>query len=233
VGNAGGANRLGRFCGTASGLASALTAGGREKLVIGRTEGYIGIMIDDLITKGADEPYRMFTSRAEFRLHLRIDNADLRLMAAGRRVGLVTDERWAFFEDKQRQYEVLRSCLRTHRHGQWLRRPEASISEIGGWVRDCLGDVPVRGLLATVETEMKYGGYIAQQERVIERLKEAERRPIPAEFAFRGIPGLSSEISEKLERVRPLTLGHAARVPGVTPAALAVLDVYLSLNRVS
>jgi tRNA uridine 5-carboxymethylaminomethyl modification enzyme len=190
-------------------------------------------MIDDLITKGADEPYRMFTSRAEFRLHLRIDNADLRLTAAGRRVGLVTDERWAFFEDKQRQYEVLRSCLRTHRHGQRLRRPEASISEIGGWVRDCLGDVPVRGLLATVETEMKYGGYIAQQERVIERLKEAERRPIPAEFAFRGIPGLSSEISEKLERVRPLTLGHAARVPGVTPAALAVLDVYLSLNRVS
>jgi len=204
---------------------------GLAPVIIGRTEGYTGILIDDLITKGADEPYRMFTSRAEFRLHLRIDNADERLTALGRRAGLVTDERWELFSRKQSQKDRLRAALQRHPHGQWLKRPEASIGEIGPWVREALGEEPVRGLLTTVETEVKYNGYIAQQERQIERLKGAERRPIPDSFGF-GIPGLSREIREKLERVRPGTLGQAARIPGVTPAAIAILDVYLSLNRV-
>jgi tRNA uridine 5-carboxymethylaminomethyl modification enzyme len=203
-----------------------------EPVIVARTEGYTGILIDDLITKGADEPYRMFTSRAEFRLHLRIDNADERLTPIGRRVGLVTDERWQRFTEKQQQKITLQQALQQHRYGQWLKRPEARISEIGSWIRELLGAEPVRGLLATIETEIKYAGYIAQQERQIERLKKAEGRQIPSEFVFKAIPGLSREIGEKLEKVQPATLGQAARIPGVTPAAVAILDVYLSLARV-
>ncbi len=219
------------------GLVAALNAacklGGRDPVRIGRTEGYTGILIDDLVTKGADEPYRMFTSRAEYRLHLRIDNADVRLTPVGRRAGLVTDERWELLTRKLAQKERLTAALESHRNGQWLKRPESKISEVHGWIVEVLGEEPVRGLLATVETEVKYSGYISQQERQIERLKDAERRPIPAAFGFDGIPGLSREIRDKLEKVRPGTLGQAARIPGVTPAAVAILDVYLSLSRVS
>jgi tRNA uridine 5-carboxymethylaminomethyl modification enzyme len=114
----------------------------------------------------------------------------------------------------------------------WLKRPESRIAEVRPWICEVLGADPVRGLLATVETEIKYNGYIQQQERQMDRLKDAERRPIPAEFEFRGIPGLSREVQDKLERVRPVTLGQASRIPGVTPAAIAVLDCYLSLSRV-
>jgi tRNA uridine 5-carboxymethylaminomethyl modification enzyme len=218
--------------GLIAGINAACSLAGKEEVVIGRTEGYTGILIDDLITKGADEPYRMFTSRAEFRLHLRIDNADARLTPIGRRAGLVTDERWAIFTQKQAQKERLSAALVSQRKDQWLRRPEVSINEIAGWVREVLGDEPATGLLTTVETEVKYSGYIAQQERQMVRLKDAERRPIPEEFSYSGIPGLSREIQDRLTRVRPGTLGQAARIPGVTPAAIAVLDVYLSLDRV-
>ena len=219
--------------GLVAGINAACALSGRDPVVIGRTEGYTGILIDDLITKGADEPYRMFTSRAEFRLHLRIDNADLRLTPMGRRAGLVTDERWAVFSRKLEQKEKLEAALGRHKYGQWLKRPEVSIGEIAGWIREVLGEDPACGLLTAVEVEAKYSGYMAQQERQIERLKDAERRPIPAEFEFAAIPGLSREIRDKLERVRPATLGQAARIPGVTPAAIAVLDCYLSLARVS
>jgi tRNA uridine 5-carboxymethylaminomethyl modification enzyme len=218
--------------GLVAGMNAACRLGGKDAVVIGRTEGYTGILIDDLITKGADEPYRMFTSRAEFRLHLRIDNADARLTPLGRRAGLVTDGRWEVFTRKQGQKERLTKALGEHRYGQWLKRPEASIAEISGWVRETLSEEPALGLLNTVETEAKYSGYISQQERQMERLKHAERRRIPPEFGFAGIPGLSREIREKLERVRPATLGQAARIPGVTPAAIAVLDVYLSVGYV-
>jgi tRNA uridine 5-carboxymethylaminomethyl modification enzyme len=218
--------------GLIAGINAACSLAGKEEVVIGRTEGYTGILIDDLITKGADEPYRMFTSRAEFRLHLRMDNADARLTPIGRRAGLVTDERWAIFTQKQAQKERLSAALVSQRKDQWLRRPEVSINEIAGWVREVLGDEPATGLLTTVETEVKYSGYIAQQERQMVRLKDAERRPIPEEFSYSGIPGLSREIQDRLTRVRPGTLGQAARIPGVTPAAIAVLDVYLSLDRV-
>ena len=218
--------------GLVAGMNAACRLGGRDGIVIGRTEGYTGILVDDLITKGTDEPYRMFTSRAEFRLHLRIDNADARLTPLGRRAGLVTDGRWEIFTRKQRQKERLTKALEEHRHGQWLKRPEASIAEISGWIREALGEEPALGLLKTVETEAKYSGYISQQERQMERMKHAERRSIPAEFGFAGIPGLSREVRDKLERVRPATLGQAARIPGVTPAAIAVLDVYLSVGHV-
>ncbi len=218
--------------GLIAGMNAACRLAGKEAVVIGRTEGYTGILIDDLISKGAEEPYRMFTSRAEFRLHLRIDNADVRLTPIGRRAGLVTDERWEVFTRKLRQRERLMHGLEHHRNGTWLKRPEASIGELSGWVREVLGEDPVSGVLATVETETKYSGYIQQQERQMERMKDAGRRPIPAEFAFGGIPGLSREVQDKLDRVRPSTLGQAARIPGVTPAAIAILDVYLSLSRV-
>ncbi len=218
--------------GLVAGINAAARLSGKDPIMIGRTDGYTGILIDDLITKGADEPYRMFTSRAEFRLHLRIDNADARLTPIGWRAGLATEERWRGFQRKQSQMDRLRRALEGHRHGQWLKRPEARLEEVSGWVAEILGEPPVAGVMTTVETECKYSGYIAQQERQIDRLKAAERRPIPAEFGFGGIPGLSREVQDKLERVRPATLGQAARIPGVTPAAIAVLDVYLSLGRV-
>ena len=216
--------------GLIAGMNAAAHLQGAEKVVLGRTEGYTGILIDDLITKGADEPYRMFTSRAEFRLHLRIDNADSRLTPLGRRAGLVRDDRWEFFTRKETQRLKLLAAFEGHRNGQWLKRPEVSIQEILPWIREVLGEEPVRGVLSTVETVIKYGGYIQQQERQMARLKDSGGRLIPSAFEFSAIPGLSREVKDKLERVRPETLGQAARIPGVTPAAIAVLDCYLTLS---
>lgn len=217
--------------GLIAGMNAACALSGRDPVVIGRTEGYSGILIDDLITKGADEPYRMFTSRAEYRLHLRIDNADARLTPIGRRAGLVRDDRWEVFSEKQSQVAKVGQALACQpRHTQWLKRPESSIQELLPWVREVLGAEPVRGVLQTVETETKYSGYITQQLKQMDRLKDSERKTIPAEFRYRGIPGLSREVMDKLERVRPGTLGQAARIPGVTPAAIAILDVYVSLR---
>jgi len=233
--------------GLLAGINAAGKLGGREPVVIGRTEGYIGILVDDLVNKGADEPYRMFTSRAEFRLHLRIDNADERLTPLGRRVGLVSGERWEKFGAKQRQREVFASLLERQRMDpelfpelglsqedrpkliEWLRRPEARVLALAAWLEQASGERPAHGVLTTIETEAKYSGYISQQERQVARLRDAERRRIPAGFSYTGLPGLSTEVQQKLERVRPETLGQAGRIPGVTPAAIAVLDVYLSL----
>ena len=218
--------------GLMAGINAACLIGNLDPVIISRTDGYTGILIDDLITKGADEPYRMFTSRAEFRLNLRIDNADERLTPMGRRCGLVTDERWAVFSRKQEQKAKLREALSRHRNGQWLKRPESRIADLRPWINESLGEQPTHDLLTTVETEIKYAGYIAQQERQIQRLRKSEGRCIPSSFSFKTIPGLSREIGEKLEKVQPSTMGQAARIPGVTPAAMAILDVYLSLERV-
>lgn len=235
--------------GLLAGINAACRIRGVAPVVLGRSDGYCGILIDDLVTKGADEPYRMFTSRAEFRLHLRIDNADERLTPEGRRVGLVSDERWALLEGKRVQKELLLGSLAAERVnpedfadlglsrddrptlGVWLRRPEARLAQIQPWLEARHGQRFSRGVMGTVETEVKYAGYILQQGRQIERLKESEGRRIPSDLRFVGIPGLSREICDKLERVRPETLGQAARIPGVTPSAVAVLDVYLSLSR--
>jgi tRNA uridine 5-carboxymethylaminomethyl modification enzyme len=228
--------------GLVAGINAARRLGKLPPIVIGRTEGYTGILIDDLISKGAEEPYRMFTSRAEFRLHLRIDNADERLTPIGRQAGLVTDQRWNLYLRKQDQKQRVRKLLETVRMDsgvssdnrptllQWLRRPEAKIASLAARIREMLGEEPVHGMLTTIETEAKYAGYIAQQERQIDRLRDSEHRRIPHEFEFSGIPGLSTEVKQKLQRVRPATLGQAGRIPGVTPAAVAVLDVYLSLG---
>ncbi len=219
--------------GLIAGINACRKLGRMDPLVLDRVSGYTGILIDDLVSKGADEPYRMFTSRAEFRLHLRIDNADERLTGIGRQAGLVCDARWKLYQKKIEQKEKLLLALSGGRLAQWLKRPESKIEELESWVEEVLGEPPVRGVLATVETEVKYSGYIAQQERQIRRLKEAEAKAIPGGFRYRDVPGLSREVIEKLERVEPRTVGQAGRIPGVTPAAVALLDVYVSLQRAS
>jgi tRNA uridine 5-carboxymethylaminomethyl modification enzyme len=199
----------------------------REPIVISRVDGYIGIMIGDLISKGVDEPYRMFTSRAEFRLHLRIDNADERLTPLGREMGLVQDDRWTLYVRKQEQKAKLRSYFNSNpTKSAWLRRPEVKLASLP--LEEMLAEPLLWGVGETIETEVKYAGYISQQDRQVERLRSAERRRIPTEFSYQQIPGLSREVREKLERVRPETLGQAGKIPGVTPAAIAVLDVYLN-----
>lgn len=231
--------------GLLAGINAALRVGGRDRVILSRTDGYTGILIDDLVSKGADEPYRMFTSRAEFRLHLRIDNADERLTPIGRRVGLVDDHRWRLFQDKQRLKARICSLLTQSRIcpemelptserpllAEWLRRPEADIRRVLPWLERTLGEPIPFTVAAAIETETKYAGYIAQQQRQIERLRSCDGRTIPEDFAYSDIPGLSTEVRQKLMRVRPTTLGQAARIPGVTPAAIAVLDVYLSMVR--
>jgi tRNA uridine 5-carboxymethylaminomethyl modification enzyme len=233
--------------GLIAGLNAAMKIKGLAPFSLQRSDGYAGILIDDLVSKGADEPYRMFTSRAEFRLHLRIDNADERLTPIGRKAGLVDDVRWSRFERKQEQKHRVRGLLeRTRASGLnlnaggdnpllsiWLRRPEAKIGMLAPWIAGQLGEISGQGVLTTVETEIKYAGYLAQQERQIRHLHESESRPIPAGLRYEGIPGLSNEVRQKLARVRPETLGQAQRIPGVTPAAVGVLDIYLSVANVS
>jgi len=235
--------------GLMAGINAANAVFGRDPLILDRSEAYIGILIDDLVTKGTDEPYRMFTSRAEHRLHLRIDNADERLTGKAIALGLADSRRAALFVDRQEQRELLRSGLEGMRMRQvaricgvevaegqnpavsdWVRRPEVGLRSIQAGIEAVLGRSFDLAALLTVETELKYAGYLDQQQRQIGRLREMEGRPVPADFVYRGIPGLSLEMQEKLERVRPVTLGQAARIPGVTPAALSLIDIRLSLG---
>jgi tRNA uridine 5-carboxymethylaminomethyl modification enzyme len=234
--------------GIIAGLNAAARVKGVAPLEIGRSTGYMGILIDDLVSKGADEPYRMFTSRAEFRLHLRIDNADERFTPIGRQIGLVSDARWAQFQAKEAQKTAIASLLERTRANVvpeivgldaasdnptlavWLRRPEARISMLEQWIAKQTQSKLIYGVLTTIETETKYAGYLAQQDRQIQHLKDAEAREIPESFRYESIPGLSNEVRQKLSRVRPTTLGQAQRIPGVTPAAIAVLDIYLRMG---
>lgn len=232
------------------GLLAGINAGCKVKrvnpVVLGRDQAYAGILIDDLVTKGADEPYRMFTSRAEYRLSLRIDNADERLTPHGRRVGLVCDRRWENLRRKLDGKSIVARLLRSTRLTPtdfpdlaadddrptldvWLRRPEARLAQLHSFLSERLGTAIPASALMTLETELKYEGYFRQQEKLVERMRASDARSIPDGFAFRGIPGLSREVVDKLERVRPVTLGQASRIPGVTPAAVAVLDLYLTL----
>jgi tRNA uridine 5-carboxymethylaminomethyl modification enzyme len=232
--------------GLLAGLNAAARVGGTDAVVLQRTEGYAGILVDDLITKGADEPYRMFTSRAEFRLHLRIDNADERLTPVGRKAGLVSDRRWELFRRKLAQKErILDILARTRVSAElgipafaegdrpylnvWLRRPEAHLSALAAWLQSQLGETAIPHALTTIETEVKYAGYMDQQDKQVQRLRDSEARSVPASLDYAAIPGLSREVRDKFVRVRPETLGQAARIPGVTPAAIAVLDIYLNL----
>jgi tRNA uridine 5-carboxymethylaminomethyl modification enzyme len=238
------------------GLMAGINAGrsvkGLEPVVLDRTSSYIGILVDDLITKGTDEPYRMFTSRAEFRLHLRIDNADERLTPIGRQAGLVGDSEWIRFRDGQDRKAKARGFLREFRPGgldralfvsgegrggqgqtleQLLRRPEISIAAMEPLIEERTG-VRLRPTdWKAIETEIKYEGYLAQQLRQVEQVRKLEGRRIPAGIRFGAIPGLSREVVEKMDRIRPATLGQAGRIPGVTPAAVQILNVFLSAGR--
>jgi tRNA uridine 5-carboxymethylaminomethyl modification enzyme len=335
--------------GLMAGINAALKAKGEAPLILDRTEAYTAILIDDLISKGTNEPYRMFTSRAEFRLHLRIDNADRRLTPYGRRVGLISDDAWAEYLAKQERMKAMRELLERTRvneavaSGQWpvaseesartlellneskstgatlaqlLKRPEVQIEQLApalaklmpgfferkagvsyqpsaisqssllvagavsqnslahpiaesqqipaesqeliaessrlaahfptenGQRKSCDSDLTIdnrqpttprlsaetRNELKSVETEIKYSGYLDQQTKAIERLKKSEQRLIPAWFDYGKVSGLSREMNEKLTRVRPQTLGQASRIPGVTPAAVSLINVYIEIQ---
>jgi tRNA uridine 5-carboxymethylaminomethyl modification enzyme len=290
--------------GLMAGVNAALKIKGEPPLVLDRTEAYTAILIDDLISKGTNEPYRMFTSRAEFRLHLRIDNADRRLTPHGRRIGLIGDTAWADFQAKQARAEKLAVLLeKTRVSGEMLekielaqrerlaaqasvkqvaedsaevvesssaeassktsslasaiggplaqlvKRPEVVIEDLAGIAREKYPEffaeiessaglenssgklsAAARNEMKTVETEIKYAGYLDQQRKSIERLKKAEQRAIPDWFDYGKVSGLSREMNEKLQRVRPRTLGHASRIPGVTPAAVSLINVYIEIQ---
>jgi tRNA uridine 5-carboxymethylaminomethyl modification enzyme len=313
------------------GLMAGINAGLKIKneppIILDRTEGYTAILIDDLISKGTNEPYRMFTSRAEFRLHLRIDNADQRLTPHGRRIGLINDEAWRDFLAKQERQKAIKQLLektrltaamvrsiqqsafsterepgdgqgvharaaeqgstsinreQQEREGheftraenpaddrplapegvraaggidlslalgqplaQLLKRPEVTIEQLVPVLRDLqpsffiqenpresVAALPssIRNELKSVETEIKYEGYLQQQQRAIDRLKKSEQRNIPEWFDYKSVSGLSREMQETLIKIRPRTLGHASRIPGVTPAAVSLVNVYIEIQ---
>ena len=282
--------------GLMAGINAASQVKGQQPLILDRTEAYTAILIDDLISKGTNEPYRMFTSRAEFRLHLRIDNADRRLTPHGRRVGLISDEAWADFQAKQQRLQEMKKLLENTRltpdmakrvevfaqskpcHperseaapnvaegpcvstevdlsssvGQTLarliKRPEVTVEQLVQILRELTPDFfarnssvssassvvkvssEVRNELKSVETEIKYEGYLLQQQRAMERLKKAEQHSIPDWFDYRSVSGLSREMQEKLTHVRPRTIGQASRIPGVTPAAVSLVNVFIEIQ---
>jgi tRNA uridine 5-carboxymethylaminomethyl modification enzyme len=218
--------------GLLAGINAALTARSDPTLVIDRSQAYIGVLIDDLVTRGVDEPYRMFTSRAEYRLLLRHDNADLRLTDTGRKVGLVDDRRWARFEARRDAIDRLRERLTTTRVNgdalfQILRRPETTWEDLCR-LEPGLGSSGMSpDVVAQIVIEAKYNGYIGRQIEQIERFRRLEDKPIPSELDYRAIPQLRVEAREKLERIRPASLGQAGRISGISPADLATLLVHL------
>jgi tRNA uridine 5-carboxymethylaminomethyl modification enzyme len=229
--------------GLVAGANAGLYAAGSPPLLLTRSDSYIGTMIDDLTTKGCLEPYRMFTSRAEHRLLLRTDNADLRLTPLGRAAGLVDDQRWDAFNQRRARYDANRATVSasvvTAANGkrmpaaQALKQPETRLDALvdAGQLTLDLSPATRHLDLATLETDFKYSGYIERQSASIDRQRRQEGRQIPRGFTFAGIPGLSREMVERLTSVRPETLGQASRIPGVTPAAVAVLAVYLDRPR--
>jgi tRNA uridine 5-carboxymethylaminomethyl modification enzyme len=273
--------------GIMAGINAALWLKHEPPFTIDRSEGYIGVLIDDLISKGINEPYRMFTSRAEFRLHLRIDNADRRLTPHGRRLGLIDDAAWAEYERKQARCAALLSFLAASKvtsdalrtaalsdltattgltWAQLLKRPEVSVEAVLGAMRETLAQEPLllefaalisagsstapvdslisesteedrtlqrsraRNEARAVETEIKFAGYLDQQKKSIAKLKAAEAVAIPEWLDYSIISGLSREMRETLQRVRPATIGQASRLPGVTPAALGLVHVSIRLQ---
>jgi tRNA uridine 5-carboxymethylaminomethyl modification enzyme len=219
--------------GLMAGINVARKVQGHPPLVLDRSQAYIGVLIDDLVTKGVDEPYRMFTSRAEYRLLLRHDNADRRLTPLGHRVGLADHAAWQRLQAKEQSIAALADHLRARRHGnqsleQWLRRPEVGWRELCG-IEPALAAWPAAAdAVEQVVLETKYAGYIERQARQIERFQRLESRTIPAHFDYQAVPQLRTEAREKLRLIRPATLGQASRVSGISPADLAVLLIYLA-----
>jgi len=218
--------------GLIAGINAALAVRHQAPLLIDRSQAYLGVLIDDLVTRGVDEPYRMFTSRAEYRLLLRHDNADLRLTELGRRVGLVDDPRWARFEARSAAIAQLRERLQTTRvRGnslfQWLRRPESTWEDLHRLEHSFHAGEFNQDVIAQVMIEAKYNGYIGRQMEQIERFRRLEEKPIPAELDYRAIPQLRAEAREKFERIRPRSLGQAGRISGISPADMATLLIHL------
>ncbi|MGA8645302.1 MAG: tRNA uridine-5-carboxymethylaminomethyl(34) synthesis enzyme MnmG [Candidatus Sulfotelmatobacter sp.] len=279
--------------GLMAGINAALQVRAQPPLILDRTEAYTAILIDDLISKGTNEPYRMFTSRAEFRLHLRIDNADRRLTPHGRRVGLISDEAWNDFQSKQQRLDAMKKMLERRRVtsemldklslcpseersdeesavassatelprgwssaigqtcAQLLKRPEIVIEQLAPFLREldpaffareteeirenpresvAMLSSEIRNELKSVETEIKYEGYLLQQQRAMDRMKKSEQRLIPGWFDYRSVSGLSREMQEKLTHVQPRTLAQASRIPGVTPAAVSLVNVFIEIQ---
>jgi tRNA uridine 5-carboxymethylaminomethyl modification enzyme len=280
--------------GLMAGINAALQVKREPPLILDRTEAYTAILIDDLISKGTNEPYRMFTSRAEFRLHLRIDNADRRLTPHGRRAGLINDAAWSDFQAKQERLGKMKKLLETTKltsamlekvadlqtacHperseakpnavegpavlpasswesaagqalAQLLKRPEVTIEQLAPVLRNLAPEFfarnssvssvssmvklssEARNELKSVETEIKYEGYLLQQQRAMERLKKSEQHSIPDWFDYCTVSGLSREMQEKLSHVRPRTIGQASRIPGVTPAAVSLVNVFIEIQ---
>jgi tRNA uridine 5-carboxymethylaminomethyl modification enzyme len=218
--------------GLMAGVNAALKLKGEPPLILDRSQAYIGVLIDDLVTKGVDEPYRMFTSRAEYRLLLRQDNADRRLTPIGRRVGLVMDEAWHRLQRKEQAMTELTDFLRTRRYGRetlehWLRRGDFDWSKLCELEPELAErEVPLAAIEQVV-LEVKYAGYIDRQALQVERFQRLESRPIPAHFDYQAVPQMRSEAKEKLARIRPVNLGQASRISGICPADLAVLLIYL------
>ena len=214
--------------GLVAGANAALKILQKPPLTLSRSDAYIGVLIDDLVTKGTPEPYRMFTSRAEHRLLLRHDNADLRLTPLAQAAGLIDHTRWQRFQEKTRSLEQLRQhCAATPFDGaklaHWLKRPNNSAASLPESIR---ADFPAE-LWESVEIDIKYAGYIARQEADIEKLRDREDKRIPADIDFNAVPSLRPESRQKLTKVRPETLGQAARISGVTPADVAILSIYI------
>jgi tRNA uridine 5-carboxymethylaminomethyl modification enzyme len=222
---------------------------GKDPVILDRSQAYIGVLIDDLVTKGTNEPYRMFTSRAEYRLLLREDNTDLRLTELGRAVGLVTDDAYAIYQAKKKKIEEalaglhgiklppntanndwLRSCNSAPLKNitslaDLLRRPELSLKDVVP-LYPPLADLPPQ-VAGELEVTIKYEGYVRRQAEQVERFKKLEGCLVPEDIDFRTLPGISREVQEKLDRIRPRSLGQAARISGITPAAVAILHIHL------
>ena len=232
-----------------AGINASLKIRGMNPFILGREEAYIGVLIDDLATKGTKEPYRMFTSRAEYRLLLREDNADLRLREKGRALGLVNDKDYFEFINKKEsihlELEWLKKFIVYPTPGNndqlmalrsspiknptsladLLRRPEFSYGDLKIFDQKCA--LTQAEVAEQVEINIKYDGYIQRQEEQVAKLLKLEHMPLPAEVDFKTIPGLTAEVREKLNRVKPVSIGQASRISGVTPAAISILMVYM------
>jgi tRNA uridine 5-carboxymethylaminomethyl modification enzyme len=228
--------------GLVAGANAGLNVRRRGAFTLSRTESYLGVMVDDLIVKGCLEPYRMFTSRAEHRLLLRCDNADLRLTPRGRDVGLITDSRWAVYSRRAERFErnlhTVRRTTVCMNGGEktpverLLRQPGSSLRALceAGALTLETSPPSERIDLGSLETAVKYEGYLRRQELEVRRARRDEGRPIPEGFEFASVPGLSNEVLQRLRQIRPATLGQALRIPGLTPAAVAVISAYMSRN---